>query len=377
MVKTGPYADKSHLLQIYIIFLNNTTHCTNFANFAGMKAVVDDKIPFIKGEIEKLVDIVEYIPGSEISRKDVYDAEILVVRTRTRCNSNLLDGTSVKQIISATIGFDHIDTAYCKANGIKWTNCPGCNAPSVRQYIHSVLLLLKRERGFNLPDKTIGIVGAGHVGSLIVEDARKLGMNVLVNDPIRQMNEPDGNFVSLEEIADQCDIISFHTPLTTDGPYPTFHLADKHFFEMLRKRPVLMNSGRGSVVDNDMLLKALNEGIVSEAVIDTWENEPHINLELLNKTFIGTPHIAGYSADGKATATRMALQALCRYLGKPFTLDIRAPKLPESQRPTSSDPEEIALQLYNPHRDSDALKKNPEMFEYLRGNYPLRREYAD
>ena len=172
-----------------------------------MKAVVDDKIPFIKGEIEKLVDIAEYIPGSEISREDLLDAEILVVRTRTKCGKSLLDGTSVKLIISATIGFDHIDTSYCKDNGIQWTNCPGCNAPSVRQYIHSVLLLLKRERGFNLQEKTIGIVGAGHVGSLVAEDARALGMNVLVNDPIRQMNEPDGNFVNLNEIAEKCDII--------------------------------------------------------------------------------------------------------------------------------------------------------------------------
>ena len=171
-----------------------------------MKAVVDDKIPFIKGEIEKLVDIAEYIPGSEISREDLLDAEILVVRTRTKCGKSLLDGTSVKLIISATIGFDHIDTSYCKDNGIQWTNCPGCNAPSVRQYIHSVLLLLKRERGFNLQEKTIGIVGAGHVGSLVAEDARALGMNVLVNDPIRQMNEPDGNFVNLNEIAEKCEI---------------------------------------------------------------------------------------------------------------------------------------------------------------------------
>ena len=342
-----------------------------------MKAVVDDKIPFIKGEIEKLVDIAEYIPGSEISREDLLDAEILVVRTRTKCGKSLLDGTSVKLIISATIGFDHIDTSYCKDNGIQWTNCPGCNAPSVRQYIHSVLLLLKRERGFNLQEKTIGIVGAGHVGSLVAEDARALGMNVLVNDPIRQMNEPDGNFVNLNEIAEKCDIISFHTPLTTDGPCPTYHLADKHFFESLRKHPVLMNSGRGPVVDNDLLLSALKQGVVSEAVIDTWEHEPHINLELLDRTFIGTPHIAGYSADGKATATRMSLQALCRYLGKPFTLNIRAPKLPDTMLPTSSDPEEMALQLYNPHTDSDTLKNNPEMFEYLRGNYPLRREYAD
>ena len=138
-----------------------------------------------------------------------------------------------------------------------------------------------------------------------------------------------------------------------------------------------MNSGRGPVVDNDLLLSALKQGVVSEAVIDTWEHEPHINLELLDRTFIGTPHIAGYSADGKATATRMSLQALCRYLGKPFTLNIRAPKLPDTMLPTSSDPEEMALQLYNPHTDSDALKNNPEMFEYLRGNYPLRREYAD
>lgn len=333
-----------------------------------MKLIVDDKIPFIKGEVEKVADEVLYLPGAEISASDVHDADALIVRTRTLCNRTLLEGSRVQFIATATIGFDHLDTAYLSEAGISWTNCPGCNADSVAQYIRSTLLLLRNEQGLSLPHSTLGIVGVGHVGSRVLRVAQALGMQVLCCDTPRT-DQGEKGFVSLEEIIEKCDVISFHVPLIREGKYKTFHMADKRFFERLARVPYIINTSRGEVVDNKALLEALNEGRVADAVIDVWEGEPSIDTDLLERVFLGTPHIAGYSADGKANATRMSLEALCRHFGfDNIKFDIQPPDLPDHIN--TSDP----LSLYNPQRDSRALKQHPEQFEYLRGNYPLRRE---
>ena len=343
-----------------------------------MKAVVDDKIPFIRKALEQIADTVVYLPGQQISDADVRDADVLIVRTRTRCNRELLEGSRVRFIATATIGFDHIDTAYLAQAGIAWSNCPGCNASSVGQYIRSCLILLKRDKGMDLRHATLGIIGMGHVGTAVRRAVEPLGVRILVNDPPREQREgrclDDGTeFSPIERLQQECDILSFHTPLVTDGEHPTWHLADTAFLNALQKKPVLINSGRGEVVDNPALLRALEQGTVSDAIIDTWENEPHINPELLRNVYIGTPHIAGYSADGKANATRMALQAICRHFHLTARFQINPPALPDSFRP-SADEEELALQLYNPQTDSQRLKNNPDLFEELRGNYPLRRE---
>lgn len=357
-------------MQIYINFPRITTVYVKITNFASMKVVVDDKIPYIKGEIEQIADQVVYLNGGAITADDVKDADVLIVRTRTMCNRSLLEGSAVRLIVTATIGYDHIDADYLYEAGIVWTNCPGCNASSVRQYVHSSLLVLDMLR----PGLTVGVVGVGHVGSLVAADLALAGMNVLRCDPPLEEDGAEGEFVSLERIAAETDIITFHTPLTRDGAHPTFHLADEAFFSSLKKRPLIINSSRGEVVDNDALVRALDEGLVCNAVVDTWEGEPKINLELLRRAVIATPHIAGYSADGKANATRMSLQAVCHFAGLPFSLEVCPPELPEELRPTSSDPAERALQLYNPMGDTERLKASPERFEWLRGNYPLRRE---
>ncbi|MCM1421418.1 MAG: erythronate-4-phosphate dehydrogenase [Bacteroides sp.] len=339
-----------------------------------MKAVIDDKIPFIKGAVETLVDEVVYLRGSAITSADVRDADILIVRTRTCCNRDLLQGSKVRLVVTATIGYDHIDTEYCREAGIRWANCPGCNAASVRQYIHNSLLVL----GLLCPGITIGVVGVGHVGELVAADCRAAGMDTLLCDPLRRDRGETFNgqpFVDMEEIARNADIVTFHTPLTHTGKYPTYHLADSRFFDSLLRRPVLVNTSRGAVVDNEALLKALCDGRVREAVVDTWENEPEISAALLDKVAIGTPHIAGYSADGKANATRMALAVVCDFLGCACTFDIQPPELPEELRPTSDNPNERALQLYDPRVDSRRLKACPSEFEYFRGNYALRREF--
>ena len=327
-----------------------------------MKAVIDDKIPYIRGLIETLVEEVIYKAGSDICATDVRDADILIVRTRTRCDRNLLSGSRVGLVVTATIGFDHIDTAYMEEAGIRWTNCPGCNASSVRQYVHNSLVAT----GWLRKGLTVGVVGVGHVGTLVADDLETCGLHVLRCDP------PKGEPATLEEIAAEADIITFHTPLTRTGDCPTWHLADNRFFESLCRKPLIINSSRGAVVDNGALVRALDEGLVADAVIDTWEGEPALNRDLLQRAVIATPHIAGYSADGKANATRMSLEAVSDFVGRSFSLQVNPPSLPEGY--TYGEEQEGCLKLYDPRVDTARLKSSPEAFEFLRGHYPLRRE---
>lgn len=334
-----------------------------------MKAIVDDKIPFIKGQIERFVDEVCYLSGSDIGPDDVRDAHILIVRTRTRVDERLLGGSTVGLVVTATIGFDHLDTAWLERTGIRWTNCPGCNAASVRQYVHNSLLALGRLQA----GLTAGIIGVGHVGSLVADDLRACGLNVVLCDPPR-LGTPTLDATDWS----QADILTFHTPLSRTGEHPTFHFAGERLFRTLRRKPVIINAARGGVVDEAALLCALDSGLVGTAVIDTWENEPDINPELLRRAAIATPHIAGYSADGKANATRMSLEAVARFVGRPFTPDVTPPSLPDGYCYGDSEAENTkkadALRLYDPCVDSCRLKQNPNQFEWLRGHYPLRRE---
>lgn len=333
-----------------------------------MKIVVDDKIPYIRETICQLADEVVFLSGAAITADDVKDADVLVVRTRTRCNQQLLEGSKVQLVVTATIGYDHIDTEWLESAGIRWTNCPGCNSGSVAQYVESTLLLLEQKKGLSLRQSTIGIVGCGHVGSKVKAVAERLGMRVLVCDP------PLGNpeFVSLDEIERNSDVITFHVPLTKEGDYATWHLADDDFFHRLSRVPYIINTSRGEVVDNKALLLAIEEGRVRDAIIDVWENEPHPDATLLDKVFIGTPHIAGYSADGKTNADNMVIDAICQQFGLSHPGIIAPPALPKDFHYTGN-----PLELYNPMDDSQKLKAEPSHFEQLRNNYPLRREKFD
>lgn len=338
-----------------------------------MKVIIDNKIPYIREAIERIADEVVYAPGREFTPQLVQDADALIIRTRTRCDRRLLEGSRVQFIATATIGFDHIDTEYCRQAGIAWANAPGCNSASVEQYVQSALLLLQQRQGWRPEERTLGVVGAGHVGERVIRMARKMGMKVLVNDPPRAGQEGAAGFAELTELAEACDILTFHVPLCREGVFQTFHLADESFFQSLRRHPVLINTSRGEVVDTQALLHALETGNVSEAVIDVWEGEPDINRQLLERAFLGTPHIAGYSADGKANATRMSLDALCRHFHIEADYQILPPPPPHPFIHAASRAEAL-LQIYDPRRDSNALKQHPECFEQLRGNYPLRRE---
>ena len=367
-----------------------------------MKIVIDSKIPYIKGYAEFLGETI-YKPGAEICPADIKDADAMIIRTRTHCDKVLLEGSNIKFIATATIGYDHIDTAYLKETGISWTNCPGCNAHSVAQYIECCLLQLAahgcwQKEGRLSPitapieartldrnifnQLTLGIVGVGNVGRAVLAEAKRMNFaNILLCDPPRADREGEKGFSSLDEIAQKADIITFHTPLThsLSTPYPTFHMANERFFNMLKPSVVVINSSRGEVVDTLALKQAISNKKIRAAVIDTWENEPQIDLQLLQQTFIGTPHIAGYSADGKANGTRMALQAVAQFFGHDASVfdEIKAPTLPAgySYHPDGNGhliaPE---LKFYDPTRDTIALKSSPDQFERLRGNYPLRRE---
>lgn len=343
-----------------------------------MHILIDDKIPYIQGEAERL-GTTTYKNGGSITAEDVREADALIIRTRTCCNRELLADSKVKFIATATIGFDHIDTQYLQEAGIEWTNCPGCNASSVGQYVANSLLLLEEAGHISTRNCTVGIIGVGHVGTQVEAAVKRLGCRVLRYDPPRAAAEGNEGFATMEDLLTEADVLTFHTPLTRSGAYPTYHMADEAFFKRLTRQPVLINSARGEVVSNAALKQALQEGSIRAAVIDTWENEPAIDRELLDKVFLGTPHIAGYSADGKACGTRMALEAVARHFGMTdLTFDIQAPTFSEDSYYHSADrgirPADSPLRLYNPQRDSENLKQHPEQFEYLRGNYPLRRE---
>lgn len=253
-----------------------------------MKFVVDDKIPYLKGILEPFGAVL-YLPGHLTTRAIVHDADVIITRTRTICNEALLKGSSVKFIATATIGYDHIDTSYCDQAGIQWTNAPGCNSKSVEQYIASALFTLAQQKGFNLCEKTIGIVGVGQVGSKVAKVCRLLGMKTLLNDPPRARKEGSDGFSSLQEIQNQADIITLHVPLNLTGEDCTYHLANEDFFNALKKNPILFNTCRGEVLDTTAAKKAFKEAKIAGMVIDCWENEPNLDLELLEMVELATP----------------------------------------------------------------------------------------
>lgn len=338
-----------------------------------MKIVTDNKIPYIQEVIDSITSDTVYINGSDIKADDVRDADALIVRTRTRCDRRLLEGSNVKFVATATIGYDHIDTEYMRRAGIKWMNCPGCNSGSVAQYIRSVLILLRRE-GLIPDGGTLGIVGCGHVGDKVKKAALDMGLHIMTCDPPRRNNGEPGFDATLNDIAKMCDAITFHVPLTKSGKYPTWHLADYDFFGNLQRCPVIINTSRGAVVDNRALSEAMENGKVRQAVIDTWENEPDIDRALLSKVYIGTPHIAGYSADGKANADNMVIDGLCRFFGIKNKWHVEPPEMVLGTNVPERGTDDYHLYIYNPLEDSRRLKEHPEQFEHLRGNYPLRRE---
>ena len=349
-----------------------------------MKLIIDNKIPYIQGVFENVAEVI-YLPGAKTTSEVVRDADAIITRTRTICNEDLLKGSSVKFIATATIGHDHIDTDYCRRAGIRWTNAPGCNSKSVEQYVASTLMVLAEKVLVNLKQSTIGIVGVGNVGSKVARIAELLGMKVLLNDPPRARAEGPEKFVNLQTILEEADIISLHVPLNMKGEDATFHMADEIFFSSLKKKPVLINSCRGEVVKTEVVKRAVQEHKIKAFVCDCWENEPDIDLELLAMTTIATPHIAGYSKDGKAKGTQMSVQAVSRFFNlnlddwKPDGIEHPAEPLIIIDGKDLTDEQIIAqaiLHTYDIRQDDQLLRANSSDFEKQRGDYPVRREFS-
>ena len=350
-----------------------------------LKIVADDKIPFLKGVLDSHVDIA-YLPGAKIMAEDVKDADAIFTRTRTKCNKSLLCDSRVKLIATATIGYDHIDTDYCDAAGIRWVNAPGCNSGSVQQYITAAITTLVWQRNLRFSELTLGIIGVGHVGSKVAQVARALGMRVLLNDPPRADREGPEAFTSLDRLLQESDIVTIHTPLTKEAPYPTFHLASGDFFDRMKNGAVFINSSRGPVTDSKALKQAAN--MLSGYILDVWEGEPYPYASLLAEAFIGTPHIAGYSSDGKANGTIACIRAFSSFFGLTTFNDWR--RRPESIPPppmatffsldgTGKSYEQIIFEAvthtYPIWEDSNRLKNSPGTFEEQRGGYWIRREF--
>lgn len=332
----------------------------------NIRLIIEENIPFVKGLLDSYATV-SYLNPDDITPKAVRDVDGLMIRTRTKCDEELLRKSDVKLITTATIGTDHIDADYCAAHSITVVNAPGCNAPAVAQYVFATLLnVINRP----LAAHTIGIVGLGHVGSIVAHWAEGFDMKVLRCDPFRRKAEGGDGWCDLDTIAREADIITFHTPLTKDGPHPTYHMADEAFFGKLRRAPIIINSARGAIVDTQALIDARRQGKTGPLIIDCWEGEPDINKELLELAHIATPHIAGYSKEGKIRASQIAVDAMTTFFMMPrVTIDAPLPPAPASTVSKND-----VLESYDPMPESKALKASPADFEKMRNTYPLRHE---
>ena len=330
-----------------------------------MKAIIDKAIPYIQGVLEPYAEVV-YRDGREFTPEDVRDADMLIIRTRTRCNEALLASSSVKLIATATIGFDHIDLDYCARRGIKVTTAQGCNAAGVLQWVAAALAQLSKREGWTPEERTLGIVGVGNVGRLVEEYARAWGFNILRCDPPRQERE-GGDFRPMEEVVAGSDIVTFHTPLDST----TYHLINDRTLSLMRADATLINASRGEVAATEALLKASQT-----LLLDVWEQEPAINTALLEKALVTTPHIAGYSSQGKANATAAVIAAAAEHFSLPLKGWYPPQVQPATRRQISWEEMCQSIDNYcNLMKQSQWLKSRPEEFESLRNNYSYREEY--
>ncbi len=350
-----------------------------------MKILVDENMPYAR-ELFSRVGEVTAVTGRPIPLSELADAQALMVRSVTKVNADLLDGKGIKFVGTATAGTDHIDEAYLERAGIAFSAAPGCNAIAVVEYVFSSLLMLGERDGFSLTDRTVGIVGVGNVGSRLQARLEAFGVRTLLCDPPRADRGEEGDFKPLEELVREADVLTFHTPLFKDGPYKSLHLADERLISSLKAGSVLINACRGPVVDNAALLKCLKNGQDLSVVLDVWEPEPELNVELLERVDIGTPHIAGYTLEGKARGTTQVFEAFSEFIGQrqQVALDTLLPA-PEFGRITLHGPldqatlKRLVHLVYDVRRDDAPLRKvagQPGEFDKLRKHYQERREWS-
>ena len=320
------------------------------------QVVIDKGIPFLEGVFPPEIEVLHLSP-EDITPESVRHADALFVRTRTQINKELLHGSNVRFVATATIGFDHIDQDYCREAGIHWVSCPGCNAQAVCDYVEEAIASSPHRLIASSP-LTVGIIGYGHVGKLVAQMAQRRGYKVLLSDP------PLGIGMSLNELVPLCDVLTFHTPLTREGEHPTYHLCDENILRRCKPGTLIINAARGGVIDEQALLSTLNtkhSKLNYKTAIDCWENEPNLNQELLKHVDLASFHITGYSIQGKMNASEMCLRAFCEFFSLPIL------SINKKVVPLQGDLEPGWLK-----RISDQLKAAPEHFEQLRKQYKLR-----
>ncbi|WP_421560264.1 4-phosphoerythronate dehydrogenase PdxB [Pseudomonas sivasensis] len=353
-----------------------------------MLIVADENIPLLDAFFQGFGEI-RRVPGRSLDRATVEQADVLLVRSVTNVNRALLEGSNVRFVGTCTIGTDHLDLDYFKQTGIQWSSAPGCNARGVVDYVLGSLQTLAEIEGADLNQRTYGIVGAGEVGGRLIKVLKGLGWNVLVCDPPRQIAE-GGDYVSLAQIIEQCDVISLHTPLTKSGNGSTWHLFDRQRLEQLKPGTWLINASRGPVVDNAALREVLLEREDLQAVLDVWEGEPEVDVDLADLCVLATPHIAGYSLEGRQRGTAQIYQAFCAYLGQEPSIQLSellpALWLAEVHLNASTDPAwalaTLCRSVYDPRRDDadfrrslvGTVQEQRKAFDLLRKHYPERRE---
>ncbi len=350
-----------------------------------MKIVADQNIPRVADAFRGLGEV-ELLPGREIAREQLGECRCLITRTVTRVDRDLLDGTPVEFVGTATIGTDHVDLDYLAAAGIGFSNAAGCNAEAASEYVVSGLFALARRLGFDPFERRAGIVGYGNVGSRLVAKLETLGIECLVNDPpLQAARRLDREFVDLDQVIGSCDFISLHVPLTRAGEHPTFHLLEENRLARLQPGCMLVNAARGEVVDNAALLELLDQRDDLVIFLDTWEGEPLVNRDLLRRVDLATPHIAGYSVEGRLRGTQMVLDAASEHFGRDSGWHMSQQLPPvrhiESQIESWSD---LFIHHCNINRDHDALVAGADLddvafaahFDSLRRVYPDRLEYS-
>lgn len=331
-----------------------------------MKIIIDSAIPFIEGIFEPFAEVV-YIQGDRFTADVVRDADALIIRTRTRCNELLLKGSRVSHIATATIGYDHIDLEYCQQNSITVTTAAGCNARGVLQWVGASLLHLSKIEGWKPSQKTIGIVGVGNVGRLIEEYCKDWGFNVICCDPPRAQREGDNKFVEFEELLKSVDIVTFHTPLNKSS----YHLLNSKNIGLLKPNTTIINSSRGEVIE----VAALSDNNTHKLIFDVWCDEPNIDLSILRRAIISTPHIAGYTLQGKANGSSMVVNDIAYKFNIPIDSWYPSIKRNSGIKISWSDMEQSIINYLDIVAESEVLKSTPTLFERLRNNYNYRTEF--
>lgn len=349
-----------------------------------MKFIADRAIPHISEAFSTLGDVT-LLPASEILPAALAGADGLVTRTTVKISADLLSGSSIRFIGTATIGTDHIDLPYLKKEGIHLVSAPGCNANAVGEYVLTALLALQRKKGLSLQNRTLGIIGAGNTGKAVKKKVEALGISCLMNDPPLAEQSTPGTYLELSDLLSRVDIVSVHVPLTRSGKHPTYHLVNEQVLGQMKPGTILINTSRGEAIDGNALKK--RHGHLAGIILDVWENEPLIDPDLISSVDIATPHIAGYSIEGKIGATEAIYQQACDFFKLPQTWQMNTalagygtPQLVISKG--NSPLEEAIGQAYDIRVDDESVRRFPtrdkpgEYFANLRNQYHFRREFS-